>query len=190
MKNSDALLSADEALRRASGPNPLLEAIGPKVARDDFIDLIESHFVPTPTSAELALTLQQMLRIGDTARHPNGAQNQRIIYDIASLNNRDITNILWFPRHARGMVVRGITGVGKSTMIKRALSTYPQVVEHVDRAETDRLASDTEYSTVPAGPERPRDAVQDRSGIRPPVTRLALHQWRTSNCMTPSPSRQ
>ena len=32
MKNTDAPLSADEALRRAFGPNPLLEAIGPKIA--------------------------------------------------------------------------------------------------------------------------------------------------------------
>ncbi|GJH22657.1 ATP-binding protein [Caballeronia novacaledonica] len=154
MRSSDRRTASD-VLCEAFGPNPLLDALGSKLAphelaerlcyrpldklawsevplehREDFLPLIESHFVPTPTALDVARRIQQLLRSGYIERHPGVASCRKRMHEIAALPGALMCDLPWFATNAKGMAIRGITGVGKSATWTRTLSLFPQVVDH------------------------------------------------------------
>jgi hypothetical protein len=155
MPSQKATLTSIEALENAFGSNPLLAPLPPfievsampnvlsnrpldlvswqnvpVVQRTDFLGMMVSHFVPTPEAIEIAFALQQMIRTGYVERHPGLPCNRQQRRAIAQLPNDGLQTSAWFPRSARGMVIKGITGLGKSFITSRALSIYPQVHRH------------------------------------------------------------
>ncbi|MBN3756237.1 AAA family ATPase [Paraburkholderia sp. Tr-20389] len=148
-------LTSREALDAAFGPNPLLDPLDPLIEvermpaalshrplqnvpwrdvdpkqRIDFLNLMQSQFVPTPDAVEIALAIQQMIRASYIERHPALPCNRRRRMEIATLDPAKLPSASWFPGFARAVIVEGITGLGKTFMKDRILSLYPQVHRH------------------------------------------------------------
>jgi hypothetical protein len=87
-------------------------------------------FVPTEQTLSIACSLQQMLLDGLSQRDPNAASAKRFIFQGGMLKGKLLDELEWWPTFASGMVLEGITGTGKSQLIDRFLSLYPQVIEH------------------------------------------------------------
>jgi len=86
--------------------------------------------VPTAQTLEIALSLQKMILEGYAQRDPTLATSRRLIYIGGQLKGLTLAETEWWPSFASGMVIDGITGVGKSQVIDRFLSLYPQTIEH------------------------------------------------------------
>jgi len=148
-------LSAHQALTLAYGRNPLLEVVGPFISvkdlprslhrnpldlvkwqkvprqqRTDLVPLVEQYFVSTPTAIEVACAIQQAIRSSYIARNPTLIQNQKKLYKIASFKTMEFRNIPWFSTNAKGIVISGITGMGKTTLYEKALGLYPKTRVH------------------------------------------------------------
>jgi hypothetical protein len=157
--NDAALLSVDEALAQAYGPNPLLEALESSVSVDDmpamlsnrpldripwqsvptrqrydFVKLLGSHFVPTAAAVEIALVVQRTLRMSYVERNPLNRETRRRLYRIAALRDFDVDVVSapWFPTYASGVLLKGITGLGKSTIVERVFAHYRQSFDQAD----------------------------------------------------------
>lgn len=158
------ILSVDEALAQAYGPNALLEALGPSVSigdlpamlshrpldsipwrsvptkqRFDFVRLLRSHFVPTSTAMEIALALQRALRMSYVERNPLNCEYRRRLHQITMLRGHDVVSAPWFPTYAAGMVIAGMTGLGKTTIVQRFFSHYAQVITHPENSQAGWL---------------------------------------------------
>ena len=164
MRTDTTTLTVDEALAVAYGPNSLLETLGPNMSVDDlparlshcslaaipwqsvptpqrydFVKLLRSHFVPTPTALEIAQSIQRTLRMGYVERNPLNRQHRRKLHKITGLRGLGVAEAPWFPTYASGTVIKGITGLGKSTIVQRIFSLYPQVKEHGENEEAGWL---------------------------------------------------
>lgn len=164
MRTDTTTLTVDEALAVAYGPNPVLETLGPNIPVDDlparlshcplsaipwqsvptpqrydFVKLLRSHFVPTPTALEIAQSIQRTLRMGYVERNPLNRQHRRKLHKITGLRGLGVAEAPWFPTYASGTVIKGITGLGKSTIVQRIFSLYPQVKEHGENEEAGWL---------------------------------------------------
>jgi hypothetical protein len=160
MSNTKRILTSDEALRKAFGRNPLLDALGAftdvksmpsKLSnqplkelpwkdvivsqRTDFLGMMQSHFVPTPDAVQIALSIQQMIRASYIERNPGLACNRQRRMAIAQFDLKALRTASWFPNFARAMVVSGMTGLGKSLTTRRALELYPKVYPHSPSSE-------------------------------------------------------
>ncbi|WP_176054449.1 ATP-binding protein [Paraburkholderia caribensis] len=154
-QNAECTLTSDEALRRAFGPNVLLDVTGAfidttempsKLAnrpldrvpwqevivrqRVDFVEMLRVHFVPTPDAIQIAYALQKLIRAGYIERNPFLACNRARRRAIARIKLDELRTAPWFPTFARAMVVSGITGLGKTLIVKRALELYPTTHIH------------------------------------------------------------
>lgn len=99
--------------------------------RQRLLGRLTQLFVPTTTSLRVADAVHRMIREGYDRRSPTSALNRQHMAALAASQGS--------PRDAwpdfgggvsAGMCVRGITGMGKSACIARALALFPQVVEH------------------------------------------------------------
>ncbi|MFM0074417.1 ATP-binding protein [Paraburkholderia sediminicola] len=148
-------LSAQQALAAAFGRNPLLEALGapisvdefprslhrnpldlikwqavPRHQRTDLVPLLEQFFVSTPTAIDIACAIQQVIRSSYIARNPTLIQNQKKLYQVASFQATEFRKIPWFSANAKGLVISGITGMGKTTLYEQVLGLYPKSRVH------------------------------------------------------------
>lgn len=165
MTEETTILTSDQAIRIAFGENCLLDALGPEITLEDLpgrlanapldeipwrsvplagryqlVRFLRSHFVPTPTAIEIALSLQRTLRMGYIERNPRDIQQRQKLSKISGFRNSDITELPWFPTYASGTVIKGITGLGKSTMVKRVFDLFPKFKDHGENVEGCWLA--------------------------------------------------
>lgn len=138
--------------------NPLLTGLAPKVAfkeipfvlshnplfntnhskfsnaeREELLHLHKQFFVPTTTAIEIFSALQILHREGYIQRDPNQSEKRKLLFEIASLRGQSLATIPWLQQTASGIVIKGITGLGKSTIIDRYLQLQPkQVIIHSD----------------------------------------------------------
>lgn len=99
----------------------------------DRFTLLKSYkdtFVPTTQSLSICLSLQQMIFDGYAQRDPTLVESKKFIYSGGQLKGFKLAETEWWPSFSSGMVIDGITGVGKSQIIDRFLSLYPETVEH------------------------------------------------------------
>lgn len=87
-------------------------------------------FVTTKQTLAMARSLQQMLHEGLSQRDPHQASAKTFIYKGGQLKGQELSKLEWWPSFASGMVIEGITGTGKSQLMDRFLSLFPQVIEH------------------------------------------------------------
>lgn len=98
--------------------------------RPSLLSAYKSTFIPTVQGLSIALSLQQMIRNGYAQRDPLLAPSKKFIYLGGQLKGLKLSDTEWWPSFASGMVIDGITGLGKSQLVDRFLSLYPQTVAH------------------------------------------------------------
>ncbi|MBC3927331.1 ATP-binding protein [Undibacterium sp. CY21W] len=100
-------------------------------SRHDLLDrLQEQMFEPTLTSLDTATRLYRMIRRGYIGRDPTLVQSRARAMTIARCAGKDLRDLPWLPCSAKGMRISGVTGLGKSYEILRALKQLPQKIEH------------------------------------------------------------
>ncbi|CAB3780341.1 ATP-binding protein [Paraburkholderia fynbosensis] len=143
----------------ASGPwsvNPLLAALPPAVCYEDlpallaheplssisleglplqrraeYLSKIGSHFVPTSAAIDIADAVLTAIRSGYEDRDPSSRAFKQERYNVGAWSAQDGVLIRSASvRNARGITIKGMTGVGKSTIVARTLSLLPQVIDH------------------------------------------------------------
>lgn len=137
------------------GLNPLLEPLGPHInlrdipswiahdplkgidradlgeeRREELLSSVKSLVVPTSTAVWIADVVQRMLRNGYVRRNPLIVEWRRRMHQLSGFVDRPLAQIPWAETANSATTIRGITGVGKSHIITRLCSLYPQVWAH------------------------------------------------------------
>lgn len=148
--NSMSTMSANAAM---SGNNPFLDSLGPLIEymdlarhlaysplkifrvqdiplgrREDLFATIKQHIVPTRVTQNIAAALQSLLREHYIQRNPMNVEVRKQVARLATYRDMTIATLPWFPNIASGAIIKGITGLGKSTMVNRYFSLLPQQV--------------------------------------------------------------
>lgn len=140
--------------------NPLLSALGPYIDipnwperlernpldtfpenptpahRADYLSEANKRFAATRESIRIAYDIQSMIRASYIERNPCLRENYRKINDIDKLEGKFSEQTPIFYSEARCKLIKGILGLGKSRILKRALSAFPRVVVHGKRSDT------------------------------------------------------
>lgn len=99
--------------------------------RLDILDRMqEEYFEATTESVNIATRLYRLIRKGYLNRNPTRPSVRRMTMEIAGYAGKELSELPWFATYAKGMTITGITGLGKSHEIKRALSLIPQDIVH------------------------------------------------------------
>lgn len=98
--------------------------------RPSLLTCYKNTFIPTVQGLSIALSLQQMIHAGYAQRDPTVASSRKFIYEGGQIKGIKLCDTEWWPSFASGMVIEGITGLGKSQLVERFLSLYPQTIEH------------------------------------------------------------
>lgn len=142
------------------GLNPFLEVLGPQIPyldmaqilafsplsnmtithiplaqREELLIRIKKHFLPTRDAQKIAAAMQTLLRAHYTQRNPFDPAVRRQVYALASHRDKNLSGIPWLSGGASGLIVSGITGLGKSTIIERYLALLPQQVVEYSASE-------------------------------------------------------
>ena len=103
--------------------------------REELLHLHKRFFVPTATAVEIFSALQTLHREGYIQRNPSQFEKRNRLFEIANLRGQSFATIPWFQSTASGILIKGITGLGKSTIVDRYLLLQPkQVILHTDGA--------------------------------------------------------
>ncbi|WGG50948.1 hypothetical protein [Rugamonas sp. DEMB1] len=99
--------------------------------RHDLLDRLQDQmFEPTLTALDTTSRLYRMIRRGYTARNPTSVSSRQHTMGLARCAGKEINNLPWLPSYAKGMRASGVTGLGKSYEILRALSLIPPRIVH------------------------------------------------------------
>lgn len=100
-------------------------------ARLDLLDrLQEEYFEPMLTSLEITTRLYRVIRKGYLNRDPTKPSSRKMTMELAGYSGQELSTLPWFASYAKGMTIIGVTGLGKSYEVKRALQLLPQCVDH------------------------------------------------------------
>jgi hypothetical protein len=129
----DALLSTENLEPRLQ--NSPLRGMGiaelSLQARHDLLDrLQEQMFEPTLSSIDTTSRLYRLIRRGYVSRNPAEVGTRSQSMSLARFAGKEISDLPWLSTSAKGMRVSGITGLGKTYEIKRALMQLPQKISH------------------------------------------------------------
>ena len=100
-------------------------------SRLDLLDRMqEQMFEPTLTAIDTTTRLFRMIRRGYIGRNPIQIPNRAQGMAIARFAGKDLRDLPWFPVSAKGMRITGVTGLGKTYEVLRALKLLPQIFRH------------------------------------------------------------
>lgn len=100
-------------------------------ARHDLLDRVqEQMFEPTLSSIDTTTRLYRMIRRGYLGRNPACVSTRSQSMSIARCAGKAMKDLPWLPSSAKGMRISGITGLGKTYEILRALKQLPQKISH------------------------------------------------------------
>ena len=103
------------------------------IEREELLHLNKRFFVPTATALEIFSALQTLHREGYIQRNPSQFEKRNRLFEIANLRGQSFATIPWYQSTASGILIKGITGLGKSTIVDRYLLLQPkQVILHTD----------------------------------------------------------
>jgi hypothetical protein len=98
--------------------------------RADYLSKANKRFAATREAIRIAYDIQSMIRASYIERNPCLMGNRRKIYDIAKLEGKFSRKTPIFYSEARCKLIKGILGLGKSRILKRALSAFPKMLVH------------------------------------------------------------
>lgn len=104
-----------------------VQALSPLV-RELLLDQYENLYVPTATTVQIAMDIHRMLISGLIERHPYIPSQKRHVYDLLRASEGEDFNFPVSSARPRGMLLKGVTKLGKSRLAERVLSQYPQVI--------------------------------------------------------------
>lgn len=105
----------------------------PLKQRRGLTDQYQKIFVPTHQSMRIADRILSVLHQGLERRNPTWPEVQRWINSTQQWYRRSVDEIPWNPVQAKGIILEGITGIGKSHVVERVLGLLPQIVDHEPR---------------------------------------------------------
>ena len=158
---SSTTLPPENPLDFIYGTNPLLSTLGPRVgfddwptrltnrplksydlcqlnatAREEILILYKHDFVATTGGINIAAALQNLHREHYWQRHPrnpNVLRDRTIVAQIARQHNYQPESVPWFNTSASGIIIKGITGMGKTSITNRYTDLIvKQVHEHAN----------------------------------------------------------
>lgn len=97
---------------------------------------IKQAFLPTGVQLRQAKEIDLLLRSGYVARNPSRGDYQTLLTDLALADDDESLKEIAERRRkasdmaAGSMVVLGPSGIGKTTVLRRMLEAYPQVIRH------------------------------------------------------------
>lgn len=103
------------------------------------IDDYRRIFVPTPDAIRIADRMLRLILHNLQRRNPRIPQVQRWINSTQQWLDKSLDDIPWNPTQAVGLLIEGITGIGKSHIVDRVLHLLPQVIEHEPEGEWGML---------------------------------------------------
>lgn len=103
------------------------------------VDKLKRIFIPTPQAVHIAGRMLKVLYTGLQDRNPRDQAVRRKLNALTQHLGRSQADLPWFPSQAQGVVVEGISGIGKSHIVDRVLSLLPQVVDHESEGEWGML---------------------------------------------------
>lgn len=100
--------------------------------REVHLKEIENHYWPIATQLDVCADLQLMMRSGLVARNPLSKAEQLRINMLALAPDAEGLRLQSLRKRAGGMIVSAITGMGKSTLVERALAAFAprQIIVH------------------------------------------------------------
>ncbi|MEO3715502.1 ATP-binding protein [Roseateles flavus] len=126
------------ALMNALEFNPLAGLRPAEMSKFDRVlqvDDLKRIFVPAPQPARVAQRMLRALYQGLRQRNPRLETVRRDLNALAQHLGKALTDLPWFPNQAVGIVLEGITGIGKSHIADRVLSLLPQVIVHEPKGD-------------------------------------------------------
>lgn len=111
----------------------------PLTQRRSLTDQYQKIFVPTHQSMRIADRILSVLHQGLERRNPIWPEVQRWINSTQQWYRRSVDEIPWNPVQAKGIILEGITGIGKSHVVERVLGLLPQIVDHEPKGEWGML---------------------------------------------------
>ena len=104
-------------------------------SKEDLLLLHKQNFIPTATAIDIAAALQNLHRENYWQRHINhkAVKDRARIVQLAQSKDFDIKSLPWSNFFASGMIIKGITGLGKTSIINRYTGMFDdQVYEHIN----------------------------------------------------------
>jgi hypothetical protein len=96
--------------------------------KDLLLDQYERLYVPTASIAQIAYKIHRMLVGGLIERHPYSPEQRRHMYEVCRAAEDAHFRFPETSARPRGMLLKGVTKLGKSRLIERVLDQYPQVI--------------------------------------------------------------
>lgn len=135
-------LAATQLLIRALIHSPIPfagECTVPREQRRRLTDEYQKIFVPTYQAIQIADRMLSTLLYGLERRNPTWPEVQRWINSTQQWHGRSVDQIPWNPVQAKGIILEGMTGIGKSHIVERVLGLLPQVVDHEPKGDWGML---------------------------------------------------
>lgn len=134
----------------------------PPELREVHLREIENHYWPVEPQLEVCADIQSMLRSGLAARNPMSKAEQLRINMLALAPDAEGLRLQSLRKRAGGAIVSAITGMGKSTMVERALAAFApqQVIVHEQNKDCGwSTLTQVTYLIVDAPPNATRNGL-------------------------------
>jgi len=115
------------------------ECAVPRARRRKLTDEYQKIFVPTYQAIQIADCMLSTLLYGLERRNPTLPEVQRWINSTQQWLGCSVDVIPWNPVYAKGIILEGITGIGKSHIVLRVLNLLPNVVDHEPKGDWGML---------------------------------------------------
>ncbi|MTV37532.1 ATP-binding protein [Duganella radicis] len=129
----DSILT-DQNLHQRLSSSPLkgldMASISKQARYDLLAVMAQEFFVPSLTSADSTSRLYSLIRKGYIPRDPTEISARKRAITISRFAGAELRNLPWLPGFAAGMKFDGITGLGKTYEIRRAIDQFLPRIEH------------------------------------------------------------
>lgn len=132
--------------------------------REGYLSEIENHYWPVAPQLEICADIQRMLRAGLAARNPMSKEEQRRINMLALAKDAEGVALQSLRKRAGGAIISAITGMGKSTLVERALATFSpeQIIVHKQSKDCGwSTLTQVTYLIVDAPPNATRNGLYE-----------------------------